>query len=76
MIKVYFQWQSFDIENVSNSDDGIAYPDSLGNATTNRAASISFPCAQWAKVSTNVCREKGSLLSFVYKFGQDACRRC
>jgi hypothetical protein len=25
---------------------------------------------------TNVCREKGSLLSFVNKFGQVACRRC
>jgi len=27
-------------------------------------------------IGTNVCREKGSLLSFVYKFGQVACRRC
>jgi hypothetical protein len=24
----------------------------------------------------NVCREKGSLLSFVYKFGQVACLLC
>jgi hypothetical protein len=24
----------------------------------------------------NVCREKGLLLSFVYKFGQVACRCC
>jgi hypothetical protein len=61
MIKVHFHEQSFVIENVSNSDDGIAYLDSLGNATTNRVTSISCPCAQGVKVSTNVCREKGLL---------------
>jgi hypothetical protein len=25
---------------------------------------------------SNVCREKGSLLSFVYKFGREACQCC
>jgi hypothetical protein len=27
-------------------------------------------------VNTNVCRKKGLLLSFVYKFGKVACRHC
>ncbi len=29
-----------------------------------------------AKAVTNVCREKGLLLSFVYKFGRVACQCC